>query len=166
MSVKYYAGILKSVSFEQIGQNKSDACVLRFSVEQESVNGAWSPIEPMTRSVSLFLTPKALKISQAKLTKLGWNKDFDNPRVEERYYSDYSTLSCTEDGQYTNWDMHDLKTEAHEATPISDESKRRLSDLMGLAGAAPSPTPIPAPVTSAPPSAAPAPAAPVPAGSL
>lgn len=165
MGVKYYAGILKSVAFEQIGENKSDACVLRFSVEQESVNGQWVPIEPMTRSVSLFLTPKALKYSQAKLAKLEWNKNLDNPRLAERLYVDFSTLSCTEDGQYTNWDMHDLQG-APEATPISDDSKRRLRDLMGLTGGTPSPGAIPAPVTAAPaPAPSPAPA-PAPAGSL
>jgi len=164
MGVKYYAGILQSVSFEQRGPNNSDAAVLRFSVEQESVNGEWSPIEKMTRSVTLWLTPKAIKYSQAKLHKLGWNKDLDNPRLAEHLYKDYSTLSCTDNGEYQDWDMHDLQS-APEAKPISDDSKRRLRDLMGITASTPSPAAAPTPVAAPVPAPAPAPA-PATAGGL
>jgi len=140
-----YCGKPVSIKVCETSTHKPIAEV-QFAISHMKPEGCdWTPVEPMTRKVGMFLTEAALPYSTKKLQACGFNGDYASPIIDG---SKSVELWAKEDGEFTRWDVAPAAKSTVRAA-LEPSALQALNAQWAAEFGAPAPV-APAPVPQAP----------------
>jgi hypothetical protein len=138
-----YWGRLKKGVTSESGANKTPTMCITFDVTHIlGTSGEWEPAgSPAERTVFLYMTDASWPYTEEKLTALGFNGSFDDPKFSKEESELRCTIKTYQGKSKEKWDIGGGGS--FEAKPASKDVTRQLNAKWKAKTKAPSTTPKP-----------------------